>query len=296
LSDETIFGGEVLLREKPKWMKRTDLLALAGKILSGDLSAAVTSFVESHPQQIARASQVELLAPVPMDKELVDKLVAEKKLVRLGELIMDPRTRSELSSKLKDAISKAFEQAKQSGKEPESVPLEVVRTLLSPKLDRAGYGALVDEEAFAGKIERKADQLSLPGAGAPKGADAAATALQTQISAVLSEHLCLEITEVAKACGIDANKAKNTMQTMAKAGQLHIVAYDFAISPENLRKAHQALADIWQVKKNISPGDFRDGLSTTRKYAMALLQHFDDNKITRRLNEGRVLLRGPDKV
>jgi selenocysteine-specific elongation factor len=55
------------------------------------------------------------------------------------------------------------------------------------------------------------------------------------------------------------------------------------------------LADLWNTRRNIAPTDFKERIGVTRKYAMALLQYFDDAKITRRLETGRVLLKGPPK-
>jgi selenocysteine-specific elongation factor len=283
LSDETIFGGEVLLRDKPRWMRRAELIAFAEQALANDFGSAAMNFISSTPQKIARMNQIELFMPSPRDAELIRKLAEEGKVVRLGENVLEKNTRADLSQKLQQVVGKA----------EESMPLEVVRTTLSPKLDRNTFLALVDEEAAAGKLMRKGDQLALPSAAAPKPTDAAAAQLQEKISAVLDKNLCLEITEIAKECAADQNKVKAALNAMSKEGKVHIVAHEFAISDANLKKCHKTLADIWQVKRNIAPTDFRESMNTSRKYAMALLQHFDDHKITRRLQEGRVLLKAP---
>ncbi len=296
LSDETIFGGEVILREKPKWLKHEDLLKFASQAWAGDFRQAALTYVDSAPQKIVKVNQVELFLPAPKGDELIASLVAERQVLVLGESLMSTATRLELSTRLKHAMQKAFQQQEAEGREVESVSLEVVRTLLSPKLERATYQALIEDEVAFAKIERKGDQLSFISSGAPKVADAASVQLQENIAKVLEENFCLELTEIAKACAADLNKVKNAAQSMAKAGQVVVISHEFVITTDNLKTAHRLLADIWQIKRNIAPTDFREGLKTTRKYAMALLQHFDDAKITRRLDAGRVLLRGPDKV
>jgi selenocysteine-specific elongation factor len=60
-----------------------------------------------------------------------------------------------------------------------------------------------------------------------------------------------------------------------------------------INKAHLALAQIWQQKREISPSDFKEKLGVSRKYAMALLTYFDDHNITRRVANNRVLLKAP---
>jgi selenocysteine-specific elongation factor len=285
LSDETIFGGEVILRDKPKWMKRADLLSFAGDVLGGNFEAALLKFIAATPQRMARLNQIELFVPSPRDRELVDSLVSRGVVLRLGDNVLAPDSRAQLTARLADAVKKPG---------TESVPLEATRTSMTPKFDRATFQALVDDEVASGRLVRKGDQLAMPGSGDAKPSDPAAAALQEKIAKVLEENFCLEITEIAKSVGsTDINKVKAALSAMSKAGQANVIAHEFAISSENLRKCHQKLAEIWQVKKNISPSDFRDGVNTTRKYAMALLQHFDDNKITRRLQDGRVLLKAP---
>lgn len=293
LSDETIFGGEVILRDKPRWLKRADLIKVSKELLDGNEEEAALSFVSAAPQKIARASLCELFLPSPKDAEVLESLVQAGKLARLDENLMRTDTRAQLAANIVDATKKAMQKEEASGRNAESAGLDLVRISLSPKLDRPTFLALLDEEAAKGKLVRRGDQISLPQTGGSPASDPAAAQLHEKISSVLSQNFCLEITEVAKACATDLNKVKSAMQLMAKAGQIHVVNYEFAISAENLAKAHRLLAEIWQAKRNIAPTDVREGLNTSRKYAMALLQHFDDNKITRRLNEGRVLLKPP---
>lgn len=295
LSDETIFGGEVLLRDKPRWLKRADMLVVAGHILKGEFEQAMLAFVAASPQKIAKIETLELFLPSPSDRDVLSRLTQQGKLAQLGENVLAAETRALLSTRLVEAIKRAFEQQQSGGREIESVAMEVVRTLLNPKLDRATYQALLDEEVAAGKVVRRADQLTLPDLAGPRAADPASEKLQQKIAAVLQEHFCLEIDEIARLAGGELNKTKNALQAMSKTGQLHIINNEFAINAENLDKAHKVLAEIWQIKRNIAPTDFREGVNTTRKYAMALLQHFDDTKVTRRLQSGRVLLKAPGK-
>lgn len=274
LSDETIFGGEVILREKPKWMKRVDLLTVAADVLARKFDQALLKFIEAAPHKMVRASQIELFMPSPQD----EKLLAESGVARLGEYVLTQLTLAELVKKIESIVA-----------DKKECDGELARTAMSPKLDRPTFAALV---SAAKRIVRKGDKLELADA-APRTSDAATVALQEKVEAALAENLCLEIVELAKLAGADQNRVKAALQAMAKEGRAHVVAHEFAISAENLKRCHVTLAQIWQVKKNIAPTDFREGMNTSRKYAMALLQYFDDNKITRRLNDGRVLLKAP---
>ncbi|MDP3509314.1 MAG: SelB C-terminal domain-containing protein [Candidatus Melainabacteria bacterium] len=118
--------------------------------------------------------------------------------------------------------------------------------------------------------------------------------LRDQIMALLNQHPCLEIEEVARQVKLDVKKLHLTLDGMVKNKQVVIVDHDFVATAGKIRAAHLVLHKLWTTKKDISPSDFREGLSTTRKYAMALLSHFDEKGVTKRISGGRALLRMPE--
>lgn len=285
LADDSIFGGTILLREKPRWLSRNTSSSLCHALLAGDFKDAVLQAVSTAPQAMIREALVKETFLPESDVSVLDSLHAEKLLIKLGENLMKPQLRQSLS-----------EQAKAAAKGEEGnkdISLEKLRLALKPKLDRQTFTALVDEEVNLGSICRKGDRIFLPGADTKS--DVTETDLQSmqKITAVVQEQMCIEATEVVarvKELGI---KAAPLIDSMVKAGQLVRVDREFLATPENIFKAHQVLADIFAQKRNISPGEFREQAGTTRKYAMALLSYFDDRNITRRLNDGRVLLKPP---
>lgn len=118
--------------------------------------------------------------------------------------------------------------------------------------------------------------------------------LRDQIMALLNQHPCLEIEEVARQVKLDVKKLNLTLDGMVKNKQVVIVDHDFVATTGKIRAAHLVLHKLWTTKKDISPSDFREGISTTRKYAMALLSHFDEKGVTKRVSGGRALLRMPE--
>lgn len=296
MSDETIYGGVILLRDRPKWIKRAELLAIAKAVQSGDFHQAILDFIAATPHQIARLSQISLMLPRPLDTLLVKQLQKKDKLRVLGETVMTPATRGLLTKRLSDTIDQLIK-SKDEDASADGVGLETVRSNLHPKVDLATFQSLIDDETSAGRIVRKDDKINRAGATVAKVVDPATLKLQEQINRELVNNFCLDLDELAKFCKVDSTKIKSTVQNMVKqGGKLHLVNYEFTISEANLQKSHQVLADLWTAKRNISPSEFKENLGTTRKYAMALLQHFDDQKITRRLNDGRVLLKAPTKA
>ncbi|HEY9791187.1 MAG TPA: selenocysteine-specific translation elongation factor [Candidatus Obscuribacterales bacterium] len=292
LSDETIFGGEIVFRDRPRWLKRSDLVEITASIQLGNIEDAIRSFINAAPHHMVKRSQLSLFLPEPLAKETCDQLLRAGTLAAIGDAVMAAATRTDWSKRLRQSIEDVLKQHAGSSEYADGIALEAARSSLQPRLERALFQSLVDEEVAANRLVRKGDKLSLPGA-VPQAAPAGRGPLGEKITKALDENFCLELAELAKICGTDVGKMKNAIQSMAKDGDVLLINYEFAISKQNLQRAHQVLANIWQTKRNIAPTDFREALNTSRKYAMALLQHFDDNKITRRLESGRVLLKAP---
>jgi selenocysteine-specific elongation factor len=285
LTDETIYGGTVLLSEKQRWLKREMLPELAGQLMTKDFSAAIKTYIKSAPNKIVNTKQLASFTPAA-SLGLLQEMLKSGDVVKLDENVTVPEMRVELSARLNKAAAQLL-----VGAEEDGTSLEALRSKLSPKLDRATFQALVDEDVASGKLIRKGDKILLPGLEKPKTIDSAMSGLQEKIVAATDSNFCLDVTDLTGLCGADANKIKQAAQMLAKDGRTNFIAHEFVISDQNLLRAHTVLEKIWNAKRNIAPGDFREELNTTRKYAMALLQHFDDQKITRRLQNGRVLLK-----
>ncbi len=145
---------------------------------------------------------------------------------------------------------------------------------------------ILDDEARAGSASAAAAEAD------PQFAQT--NRLRDQIMALLNQHPCLEIEEVARQVKLDVKKLNLTLDGMVKNKQVVIVDHDFVATAGKIRAAHLVLHKLWTTKKDISPSDFREGISTTRKYAMALLSHFDEKGVTKRVSGGRALLKMPE--
>ncbi len=290
LTDDTVYGGVILLRDRPRWLAKSELIKLSQELLQGEFESAVIAFLDDSPQLMFKESQ--LSAILPQSRwDLLEGLKKDSKIVLLGDYLLTSSARKQLGQNLNAAIKKLLSQEEGA----EGVPLESLRQSLQPKIERAAFQALLQEESEQNTIIRKGDKVTLPGLGA-KGEDRDALApVEAKLLERLAKHWCLEWDELAQHTGIELKLVKSAIQSLSKRGEVIVVSYDFVASAEKLNEAHQVLSDIWTRKRSIAPTDFRESLETTRKYAMALLQYFDDQKITRRLDSGRVLLKGPGK-
>lgn len=67
------------------------------------------------------------------------------------------------------------------------------------------------------------------------------------------------------------------------------ISEDFITSYEIYIKAKDLLVDYIKKNSKITAGDYRDLLNTNRKAAIALLEHFDSAKVTKRAGNDRIL-------
>ncbi len=288
LTDDTIYGGVVLLRDRPRWLAKSELIRLSQQLLKGEFDQAVIAFLNDSPQLMLQESQLATLLP-ESSSDLLAKLKAEAELVSLGDFLLTASSRQALAESLISATKKLLS----ASEEEDGVALETLRQSLQPKIERAAFQALLQEEAEKQTIIRKGDKVTLPGAGLKSDDRDQLAPIEAKLMEQLAKIWCLEWDELAQQTGIDLKAVKSAIQSLAKRGEVVIVSYDFVASVDRLNEAHQVLSNIWTAKRSIAPTDFRESLETTRKYAMALLQYFDDQKITRRLDSGRVLLKGP---
>lgn len=290
LTDDTIYGGTILLRERPRWLTKKELLSIADLLRGSKFDEAILTFLKGSPQLMVREAALSSIVP-PIDRApVIEALKASGQIVSLGDYLVAADSRKELSQDVATQVRLWLEKNPDS---EEGMALETLRTLMRTKLERTAFQHLIEEETANSKIVRKGDKVSLPGQAAAKSIDPKLAELEAKVRAELHAHWCLEWDELAELTGGDLKNIKAVVNSMSKSGETIVASYDFIASSAKVKEAHQILADIWTAKRSIAPTDFREKLGTTRKYAMALLQYFDDQKITRRLDSGRVLLKGP---
>lgn len=292
LTDDTIYGGSILLRDRPRFLSKGEVIELAKMLEAGQFEESLLYYVNHSPLLMLKDEQLSAILPDRTCRQLLPRLLETGRIVRLGDFVLSNDSRKLLASNLVEKIAALLHALETKD---EGVGLEAVRQAMHPRIERAAFQTLVDQEAAAGKVVRKGDKLLLPGSEtkkelAPELAEAESKILQT-----LQSHWCLEHEEISDLSKVDLKTVKSVLQSLTKSGRVVIASYDFFASKERIDAAHQVLADLWTAKRSISPTDFKERIGVTRKYAMALLQYFDDAKITRRLESGRVLLRGPGK-
>lgn len=291
LANGAIYGGVVLLCERPNWLTKKEILLLSELLNARNFPAAIMSFIHKSPQMMQKKMQLLcIISETDLERTVNDMLVSGG-LLALGEYLICREDKASLSDNLLDELKRQIQALETS---EDGVSLNSLHKHLRPKIDRVAFQTLVEEEKNLGRLVRDGDKVHLPCVGMASTPTVQSTQLENKIMEILEEYVCLEIDEVAALSGIDLKQAKIVIRQLAKPGLLSVVGYDFVSSSKRIKSAHHILSAIWSEKHSITPTEFREKLGTTRKYAMALLQYFDDQKITRRFEGERVLLKPLD--
>ncbi|MBS1955726.1 MAG: selenocysteine-specific translation elongation factor [Cyanobacteria bacterium SZAS-4] len=286
--DEGITGGVVLVTNRPRWMTRNRLNVFADQLVRHDYKAATDYFLENMTQPAAKKDALASFLPIADRGQVLESCVKAGSVVQHAGFIIGAKR----AQSIKQQIVKAVSAGDASEHGPTEYSIELIRTKVAKTMDRQLFQHLLKELSDANSVTRSGDKVSLKSDKAPTVSHAQ-TVLADQVLNILSTNLCIEIDEISKLLKSDRKLIMSTLQNLTKQEKAFIVDHDYSSSAESIRKAHVALAKIWESKKEISPSEFRESLSTSRKYAMALLAYFDNKLITRRVNNTRMLIKAP---
>lgn len=96
--------------------------------------------------------------------------------------------------------------------------------------------------------------------------------------------------ELAKAVSIKPSEAGELLKIMAAEKILMRINDSLYISMNNYKTMMDRLSAFFSRKKDMTVGEFRDVLGTSRKYAIPFLEYLDSNRITLRVGEVRKFL------
>ncbi|MBI5675974.1 MAG: selenocysteine-specific translation elongation factor [Nitrospirae bacterium] len=96
--------------------------------------------------------------------------------------------------------------------------------------------------------------------------------------------------ELAALVKVDKKEVSEILKIMAKEGILVRIKDSIYISKSNHAKMMEKLKGFYAKKAEMTVGEFRDILNTSRKYALPFLEYLDSNRITMRVGDVRKLL------
>ena len=96
--------------------------------------------------------------------------------------------------------------------------------------------------------------------------------------------------ELSQSFELDQKHLSDILRLMAKEGSLMRINDSMYVTASTYNKIIENLKDFFRRKPEMTVAEFRDILSTTRKYALPFLEYLDSHKITLRVGDVRKLL------
>jgi selenocysteine-specific elongation factor len=97
--------------------------------------------------------------------------------------------------------------------------------------------------------------------------------------------------DLAAAAGLEPDAAARGLRALEQGGQAVRVASNLHFHPAALERLTARVVAICERDGSATIAGVRDELGTSRKYAQAVLEHLDAEKVTRRVGDAHVLRR-----
>jgi selenocysteine-specific elongation factor len=284
-SPVTTIGGGRVLDPTPKRHKRMkdDVLEGLAVLEDGEAGDIVLHRVEGSGIEGMSGADVESQAPGA--GELLEQLLAEGKLERLGGRFLTASRYDELKS----GTEKLLKQFANGSPLEWGMSAEELRGRLSKKLERGVLDAVLEALADEGRISRRGDLVRL-GSG-----DVDLTEEQSRLAERIEARLAEAGTtpptldELRQELG---GKDFDAMQKLlVETGRVVKVTSTLLFHPDVIASLRKTIGDYFDGgETQLGVPQFKDMVGVTRKYAIPLLEFFDREGTT--IRSGNVRVRG----
>ena len=290
-----VIGGGVVLRAHPKrsTTETPEKIALLDALRDGDGDrAAECAFnLEKAPvtcEGIVHAAGCTRKAA----QSALELLEKSRKAVRLSssqagavEYFTTPR----YVQKMRSAIENALLAFHNENPTSTGISKEALRQKAAARLSADCFDALLADAQATKHAVVNGGEVCHPQAGA--GAQALEKQAAEALLAALREagESPAALDEIFSSCKIEPALGRRAMASLEKAGEAMRVTKELAFAAETLSQFEQAVRICLANGASASAAELRDAMGTTRKYAIPLLEYFDDKGITRRSGDERVL-------
>ncbi len=286
-SPVTTIGGGVVLDHLPLRHKRfrPKVIENLKHLEEGDASGYLISRIREEPlltsKELARLVR---LSPERM-REFLDLVLKEGKVVDLdGHLVLKEKYGAwvkELYSRIEE-----FHRLHNLAAGPSRASL---KGALGKDFPTRAYDVILENLTAAGKIVIKGEII------AAAGFKAALSPEQSKMLAILEDAFLQggfsppAAAELKEKLALSDEQLQSFLAHLKRHGVIVKVSDELAYHKEIYDEALHILKHILEKEESITLARFRDALNTSRKYAQALLEHYDGQKITRRKGDYRIL-------
>ncbi len=283
---ETVGGGEIL-DPCPLKHRRGDKKALSVMEIKhkGDKKEIVSALISEHSRSWTPISEIAVLASLPLEeaKEQAGALEKEGKAVMIGkDICLDMEYVKKIRRQAVSTLSAYHKANPLRG----GMKREELRSRLLADIKISDMDSLINYFISSGSLKEQAGLVSLSSFKVEAGEKL--RKLMEEISAIYKKagYTPPATDDVIAQSG--SKQASQVLEAMVTSGALVRLDAQINMDAGLYGEAKEKALSIIDQKGQVTLGEFRDALGTSRKYAVALLESFDKARITKMKGEGRI--------
>ena len=291
--DETAqrtLGGGIVIHPWPGKHKRSDPdLDKKLESLSGDeVPRLIEGFLEGNGDFAASIEPLYQFLNLKEEevRSRLDRTPSILSISAEGEKLYTTATKWQ---ELKKTISTALQEYHASHALAAGMDMEELRVKLRYKIPPRLFRVLVEMLAAEKSVVRDGNLLSLPGHRVELRADE--KTLVERIKQLLGGNPLAppDLRQLEKDLGVERSKIAEVVRVMEREKSIIRVATDLYFRADCVDNVRALLYKYFTANGEITAATFRDLLGSSRKYTIALLEHFDREGITVRVGDARRL-------
>lgn len=273
----TVAGGEVV--DIAPRHRRSDTVAVTrlSAMRADERQAVRAALVGDRPRE-ARDLALLLGLPTGQVTSVLDDLVREGSVVHLTPAYLATEAWGRLQARVTYILS-AYHDANPLAR---GMDREELRRRLA--ITRQVWPSMLKSLTGLGIAEEHGNHLSLPGR---QGGTASRRDDVERVIAILTRNPYMPLTGTA--LETEAGVEAGLLRALAAEGIIVQLADGLYLTHDAYRAAARIVMDLTRNAGQVSVAEVRDALPTTRKYALALLEYLDGQRLTRRMGDVRVL-------
>ncbi len=288
----TIGGGEILEVNPPK-RKRYDKSVIEELKIkeTGDNEDIIEKIIIDKSCQFPSLKELSVYTVMPEDKidKIINRLINEKKIISF-KLTKDVHViHNKYFEDLISKITRELDIFHKANPLKAGIPKEELRSKflgnIKPKLGESFINLLINKNI----VKQTKESISLTDFDVEFNSEQKEIRVKLEDIFMKEKFSNFDLEELFTKLDYNSKDIRQVYHALIDLDVLVLLKSDIIIHKniylESLEKARKYLNE----HDFITAGDFRDVLNTSRKYAIALLEDFDQKKITKRIDDKRVL-------
>lgn len=285
-SPMTTIGGGIVLDGQPVRQKRfrEEVLARLEILEKGDPRELLLQKLKEKEIMTARELEISTKFPGDIIQEEIEKLTGSRRVIYLaGSLVL-----AEKVEQWKERVVTALRVHYRRDSLSPGLPKAQLKSLFFNPLGQKAYDAFLGYMENLETLETRGEVVSLFGYEVRPGERE-----QTWLNTIENMFKEKEFSPPSRKEWPDILKVQpeivdRLINYLQEKGAVVKISEEVFLHRESYGECLLRLKEWFRAKEEITVSDFKNLLDTSRKYALPLLEHFDQRKLTRRVDDKRV--------